>query len=251
MNLKTIWAALEDMRGEARSEELDAIVNFSGYARKAWIAAKAATLAAGTRILDAGAGECQYRSLFSHCEYRAQDFAQYPGTTTGPLQESWKYGQLDYVCDIADMPVADDSFDAVLCSEVLEHVQRPIDAIRELSRVIRPAGRMFLTAPLASGLHQRPHHYYGGYTPHFYQTYLPQHGIEVVEIRPLGGLMLHTAQEVHRVGRVLHDAIPGKLPTFARFVLLYWLPRYLATLELQMPLEEFTVGYLVEGRKLG
>lgn len=139
----------------------------------------------------------------------------------------------------------------MLCTEVLEHVPRPIDAVRELSRILRPGGRMLLTTPLASGLHQRPHHYYGGYTPHFFETFLPQNQVEVVEIRPIGGLMLHVAQEVHRVGRAVHDAMPTKFPKFARYALLYWLPLYLARLERQMPVEEFTVGYMVEGRKQG
>lgn len=84
--------AREAMRGGERSAEIDVIVNFAGYARQAWIAAKAASLAVESKILDAGAGECQYRDLFAHCEYQAQDFAQYHGTTNGPLLESWKYG---------------------------------------------------------------------------------------------------------------------------------------------------------------
>ena len=78
--------AREAMRGGERSAEIDAIVNFAGYARQAWIVAKAASLAAGSKILDAGAGECQYRGLFAHCEYQAQDFAQLPPLTLAPPQ---------------------------------------------------------------------------------------------------------------------------------------------------------------------
>ena len=199
-------------------------------------------------MLDAGAGECQYRDLFLHCDYKAQDFAQYGGTQSGPLKESWRYGALDYVCDITAIPVADESFDAVLCTEVLEHVPQPADVIRELARVLRPGGRLLLTAPLASGLHQQPHHYYGGFTPHFYRRVLPEFQLDSLEVTAIGGLMLHVAQEIHRAGRSLQES--GRSPSlFARLVMLYWLPRYLAAREPDTEVTEFTVGYMVEAVK--
>src|SRR5689334_21367302 len=167
-----ILAIVKEMgsrRADARAAVMDDIANFSAHVRDEWVARVAASLPPGSRVLDAGAGECRYRKYFNHCEYKTQDFAQYKGTTTGALVESWSYGQLDYVCDITSIPVEDQYFDAVLCSEVLEHVPRPIAAIKELSRVLTKHGRLFLTAPLGSGLHQQPHHFYGGYTPHFYR----------------------------------------------------------------------------------
>jgi len=39
--------------------------------------------------------------------------------------------------DICHLPYRDDSFDLVICLEVLEHLERPIDALRELARVSR------------------------------------------------------------------------------------------------------------------
>jgi 2-polyprenyl-3-methyl-5-hydroxy-6-metoxy-1,4-benzoquinol methylase len=237
------------MRGTDVDAETDKIINFAAYRRRAWISEKARQLAPGATVLDAGAGECQYRGLFAHCTYKAQDFAQYTGTESGLLKESWRYGALDYVCDIAAIPVADGAFDAVLCSEVLEHVAQPIDVIRELARVLRPGGKLWLTAPLASGLHQRPHHYYGGYTPHFYERFLPAHQLEIAELNPLGGLMLHVAQEIHRVGRMLDAQRAARLSPWMRLALLYWLPRYLSAREHQVHIEEFTVGYMVEAVK--
>ena len=235
------------MQGNTIDPDMDHIVNFSAYRRRAWVSDKAKSLQSGSKVLDAGAGECQYRDLFAHCIYKAQDFAQYSGTETGPLKEAWRYGQLDYVCDLTSIPVPDAEFDAVLCTEVLEHVAHPGDVIRELSRVMKPGGRLFLTAPLASGLHQRPHHYYGGYTPHFYQAFLPAHHFEIRELQPLGGLMLHVAQELHRAGRALDDA--KVLSPWMRLILMYWLPRYLAIRERKLEIPEFTVGYMVEAVK--
>lgn len=229
---------------------MDDVANFGAHVRDAWVAQKAGSLRQGLRVLDAGAGECRYRPLFSHCDYKAQDFAQYRGTTTGALVENWSYGHLDYVCDITSIPVEDQSFDVVLCTEVLEHVPQPITVLNEFSRILVKSGRLFLTAPLGSGLHQQPHHFYGGYTLHFYRKFLAECGLEIRDLKPIGGLMRNVAQETYRVGRVLGDQVPGKLPILTQFMLTNWLPRYLATLDAEIPVEEFTLGYLVEAVKL-
>jgi SAM-dependent methyltransferase len=233
-----------------RSAEFEQIVNFSAYAREAWIAEKAKSLPLGTKVLDVGAGECPYRKWFAHCQYKTQDLAQYQGTPTGSQVERWSYGQIDYVCDINSIPVPEGAFDAVLCTEVLEHVPQPIETLSELSRILVRGGRLFLTAPLGSGLHQQPFHFYGGYTPYFYQRYLVDCGFEIVELRPIGGLLKHVGQEVYRVGRMIAAKAPQQLSLLTRILLLYWLPRKLARLEEAVFVEEFTVGYLVEARKV-
>jgi len=109
-------------------------------------------------VLDVGAGSCPYRGLFAHCEYRAQDLAP----LRGDQLRHGAYGQLDYVSDLAAIPVPDGSFGAVLCTEVLEHHPEPITVVKELARILEPGGKLILTAPLGSGIHQEPYHYYGG-----------------------------------------------------------------------------------------
>lgn len=230
-------------------KRIDEIINFSAYMRNAWIAGKADSLKAGSIVLDVGAGEGQYRKFFSHCEYKTQDFCQYKGTTTGSQIENWTYNHIDYVSDIKEIPVSDASFDAIICTEVLEHVPEPIDALRELSRILVPGGKLFLTAPLGSGLHQQPFHYYGGYSPHFYEKFLKEFGFEILEIKPVGGLLKHVGQELHRAGRVLEERAPDRLSAFKKFLLMTWLPLYLGNLDEEVFVEEFTIGYLVEARK--
>ena len=141
------------------------IIRYNALQRDEWVKSVAASLPAGTRILDIGAGECPYRALFAHCDYKSQDFMQYGGTNNELAPETWNYGQINYVGDVVDIPVEDASFDAVLCTEVLEHLYNPIDAIAEAARIVKPGGRLFYSAPLGAHLHQQPHHYYGGFTP--------------------------------------------------------------------------------------
>lgn len=229
---------------------MDRIINFSAYTRNVWIAEKAKTLKQGAKVLDAGAGQCPYRELFAHCDYKTHDFAQYQGTTSGTQIETWEYGNLDYISDITKIPVPDKFFNAVLCTEVLEHVPKPIEAIKEISRVLVSGGRLFLTAPLCSGLHQQPFHYYGGFSPHFYKKFLTEFNLEIVEIKPIGGLLKLVGQEVLRTGRILEENAPEKLSSLAKYVLKNWLPVYLSNLDDEVFVEEFTVGYLVEAKKI-
>jgi len=164
----------------------DRLVNFNQSNRDKWVAGIAQRLPPGTRILDVGAGQCRYRLLFKHCDYRAQDFGGYTGTSEGFLKQEWGYGHLDYVCDAISIPVESGSFDAVLCTEVLEHVPEPIQVLKEISRILRQGGQAFISTPLGSGLHQQPYHYYGGFTPHFYTRFLEQFGFQVMSIEPNG-----------------------------------------------------------------
>ena len=49
--------------------------------------------------------------------------------------------------NINDIPLKDSSLDAVICSEVLEHVDSPNESVRELVRVLKPGGVMALSVP--------------------------------------------------------------------------------------------------------
>jgi ubiquinone/menaquinone biosynthesis C-methylase UbiE len=230
--------------------EMDEIINFNALTRNKWVAEKAKEIPKGSSVIDVGAGECAYKHLFQHCDYKAQDFCQYSGTTEGTQQEGWEYGLIDYVSDIDNIPVPDKSFDVALCTEVLEHVPKPIEALKEIGRMLKTGGILYLSAPLGSGLHQQPFHFYGGYTPHFYNKFLVEFGFEIIEIKPIGGLFKHVGQELHRVGRVLIDRKSRRFTFFHKFIFMNWLPRYLAKLENDILIDEFTVGYLIKARKI-
>lgn len=200
------------------------LFNFNQVLRDRWVYAQAASVPAGSRVLDVGAGSAPYRKFFSHCRYFAQDFAQ-----LDPAQLlHGAYTQVDHVSDAASIPVENGSFDVVICTEVLEHVPEPIKVIQEISRILRPGGRLILTAPLGSGIHQEPFHFYGGYTPYWYERFLAQAGFEEIRVEANAGSFRAYAQESLRfVLASRPTAIP--MPFLARIL---WAPIWLLLLPL-------------------
>lgn len=219
--------------------------------RDQWVAEQARKIGAGTRVLDAGAGSAPYRELFTHCTYETQDFAQLQNDQL----RYGRYARIDHVCDLTQIPVPEASFDAVLCTEVLEHHPEPIAVVHELARVLKPGGVLLLTAPLGSGIHQEPFHYYGGYTPFWYQHFLPAAGFEQIVIEANAGTLRHFGQEAVRFVRM---TMPGRL-RMGLIRDLAWAPFWLLlapVLGLLVPLaskfldpfdkeQRFTVGYHV------
>ncbi len=226
------------------------IQNFNQADRDKWVRDKAASIPRGLKVLDIGAGTCPYRASFAHCDYKAHDFKKYDGPKLGNTTE---YGEIDYESDIADIPVPGASFDVVLCTEVLEHVPQPEEALREMARILKPGGRVLLTAPLGSGLHQLPYHYYGGFTPEWYKHFMPKFGLIVREITPNGGFFKLLSQECARLTWMIpkeHSAFKGK-GAFIHKLFGEWIPRFLYSLDKEIRVDQFTVGYHVEAVKEG
>lgn len=67
---------------------------------------------------------------------------------------------IDYHYDIHDMPFEDNSFDAVVCISILEHVPYPLKAIQELKRVLKPGGKIWVQLPWLCPYHAVPKDYW-------------------------------------------------------------------------------------------
>lgn len=169
--------------------------------RVRWLEQTLKAVPAGWRILDAGAGELRFAPLCRHLNYVSQDFAQYDGSGDGVGLQcgTWDQSRLDIVCDIASIPEPDDSFDAVMCVEVLEHIPNPLAALDEFARLIRPGGLLILTAPFVSFTHMAPFHFCTGFSRYFHQRQLEERGFEIVELQANGNYFEFLAQEVRRL----------------------------------------------------
>jgi ubiquinone/menaquinone biosynthesis C-methylase UbiE len=49
--------------------------------------------------------------------------------------------------DIHNIPFDDDTFDCIVCAEVLEHTLSPFKALNEMHRVLRPGGSLVISVP--------------------------------------------------------------------------------------------------------
>lgn len=169
--------------------------------RDIWLEKSLKLIPAGSRILDAGAGELKYKRFCSHLEYVAQDFAQYDGSgdSRGLQMGSWDQAKIDIVSDITEIPEPDASFDAIMCIEVFEHLPEPLLALREFSRLLREGGQLILTAPFCSLTHFAPYHFHSGFNRYFYETHLPASGFTIVDFQQNGNFFEFLAQEVRRI----------------------------------------------------
>jgi SAM-dependent methyltransferase len=192
-----VTATTDSLRG--RSEALRRFVAEAPLERETiagFLTAAAAELPSGARVADIGAGEAPYRELFAHTDYVTVDWAQ-------TIHEGPRAG-VDIVASADAIPVDDASFDAVLLTQVLEHVPEPARVLAELRRVLRPGGRLYLTAPLVWELHELPHDYYR-YTEPGLRHLLDGAGYVDVRVEPRNDCFTTLAQLMHNVGWIMGD----------------------------------------------
>src|SRR6478672_9102903 len=67
---------------------------------------------------------------------------------------------VDIVGDARLIPLADGTVDAVLCTQVIEHIPEPVPVIREIHRVLRPGGTLILSVPAIFPQHGAPGDYW-------------------------------------------------------------------------------------------
>ena len=179
------------------------MINNEKY-RQEWVEKQLKRIPAGSRILDAGAGEQQYRKFCSHLQYVSQDFAAYDPEQlkTGLQMNTWDYGKLDIISDILSIPEPDQSFDAILCTEVFEHIPEPVAALHEFSRLLKRGGKLILTAPFTSMTHFAPYYFATGFSGFFYEHHLPKAGMAPEEISFNGNYFDFLSQELKRVDHI-------------------------------------------------
>lgn len=176
-------------------------VNINEKRRNQWLANTLTSIPAKLRILDAGAGELRNKPLCAHLVYVSQDFCQYEGVgdAQGLQTGRWDTSKIDLVCDIVNIPEPDASFDVILCSEVFEHLPDVQKALDEFSRLLKPGGKLIITAPFASFVHFAPYHYATGFSRYWYEYHLPSRNFEIQELTPNGDWFSYLKQEILRL----------------------------------------------------
>lgn len=204
------------------------------------VAELARRVAPGSRVLDAGAGECRFRDCFWHSRYVALDHAQ------GDVH--WDYSRLDLIADLEALPFASERFDGVLNLAVLEHVAHPARALIEMARVLKPGGQLLLLAPLEWEVHQEPHDYFR-FTAHGLRRLLDEAGLRIVSLEPIGGYFWLMGRRSFNFLRFWQSGwkvvlLPLLVPLFG--FLLPLVGYYLDRLDRA---KAFTLGYVVRAEK--
>jgi SAM-dependent methyltransferase len=106
----------------------------------------------GDKWLDVGCGQRPYEVFFP------------PGSYTGVDVHSSGSAANDKKADIyydgIKLPFDDSTFSGVICTQVLEHVQRPRELVSEIYRVLRPNGWFVFSVPFVWQEHEEPYDFF-------------------------------------------------------------------------------------------
>ncbi len=122
------------------------------------------------RILDVGCGTKPYESFFNYTEYIGLEF------DTGIDSEK---KSADYYYDGKTFPFQSESFDSVVCNQVMEHIFEPEDFLKEILRVLKPKGRLILTVPFVWDEHELPYDF-ARYSSFGLKHLLEKNGFEII-----------------------------------------------------------------------
>lgn len=170
--------------------------------------------------------------------------------------DSWKYLNIDkstnpdYLCSVDDIPIEDESFDIVLLAEVLEHLENPIDVLKECKRVLKKNGKIVITMPFLYPKHADPYDFQR-WTDYKLENELKKLGFKNIVITPMGGIfaviydLLHVSLGSASKNRdALKNKIIGKfiMPILAK--VFKWLDK-----KYEYKNKTITTGYFIEAYK--
>jgi 2-polyprenyl-3-methyl-5-hydroxy-6-metoxy-1,4-benzoquinol methylase len=148
------------------------------------------------QVLDVGAGESPWRSsLPSDVTYRGLDIK-----TAETFGMGANVADVDYY-DGEIFPYDDNSFDGVLCIEVLEHTPNPALLLHEIARVLRPNGRLLLTVPWSARRHHVPYDFHR-FTRERLQQLIAKAGFVEIQISERGSDISSIANKL--IVRTMH-----------------------------------------------
>ena len=103
---------------------------------------------------------------------------------------------IDLIGTAYAIPEKDESFDCILSTAVLEHLEEPQKALSEACRVLKHGGFAIYTAPFFWHLHEEPRDFYR-YTKFGLEHLFKTAGFEIIEIKPLSGFWITFGSELN------------------------------------------------------
>jgi len=121
------------------------------------------------RTLDVGCGTKPYKNYFNTTEYIGLEIETTPH----------KKAHADVFYEGGKFPFNDKEFDSVVTNQVFEHVFNPDDFMKEINRVLKPAGKLLMTVPFVWDEHEQPYDF-ARYSSFGIKSILESHGFEIL-----------------------------------------------------------------------
>jgi len=179
---------------------------FNPELRDEFVKMHATNIPKNSKVLDVSSGTKPYKKYFEHCIYTCHEFEENVNiidTFRGEQGEK----QHDIYSPIDAIPMPDNEYDFIICTEVFEHIPEPIKAMGEFVRLCKPGGKILITAPFTSGIHQEPYHFYSGFSPFFYNYLKEKYNLDITAFKSQGDLFLLQNQEIQRCLQHVHPTI--------------------------------------------
>jgi SAM-dependent methyltransferase len=139
------------------------------------------------RLADIGCGSKPYKSIAS------KYFTEHVGIDHAVTAHD--KSEINIESDAYSIPVESESFETVLCTDVLEHLEEPDKAIQEAYRILKNDGIAIYTVPLIWHLHEEPRDFYR-YTRYGLKYLFEKNHFKIIELVALSGFTITFAQEL-------------------------------------------------------
>jgi SAM-dependent methyltransferase len=97
---------------------------------------------------------------------------------------------IDFASDLnSGIALGDETVDTIILSDVLEHIYRPHELLRDVCRVLRPGGMALINMPFIYWIHEAPFDFYR-YTPFAVDRMARDVGLDVVQLDAIGNARL-------------------------------------------------------------
>ena len=149
---------------------------------------------------------------------------------------------MDYVGDIWDINEKQNTFDAILCTEVFEHIPHPIKTLEEFSRLLKKNGKLILTAPSNCLRHMDPYFFYTGFSDRWYEKFLKENGLEIELINVVGDYYSWLMVEIARTAST--NSVFSKIALLPAFLYFY------NKKKTQISVDTLCMGYHIVARKI-
>lgn len=191
------------------------------------------------RLLDVGCGNKPYRSIIGAKSHIGIDIASSPH----------EHDNFDRTFDGVNIPFAAGEFDAVLCTEVIEHSQEPSSLLCEIGRVLKTGGHALVTVPFVIPHHETPYDFQR-FTYYGLQYHLAKGNMEIVWALPRGGVLATTVAMMHFAVSSLVSRRPfADLAYFTLFPFFYVLMLADRRLIRRSPIPAISLGWQVLAKK--